>query len=433
MNTYSYNLKNILSLLIVQALFLSCSSGTSEKTASVQPEAVLQETIRFNVDEQLKECENQLEKSYAKITDVNYHPVDIAPGETSWRLSRNSMGSWVQGFYPGTLWYMYEVTGDPHWKEAAEKSTNALDTFKYNTKHHDIGFVMYSSFGNGYRLSGQPAYYKDVLLESAASAIKRYRPETGTIQSWNVGSRSRWSQHPTIIDNMMNLELLFWAARNGGDKKYYDIALKHAETTMENHFRPDYSSYHVVSYDTITGEPLMKVTKQGANDSSMWARGQAWAIYGFTMTYRDTKDPRFLDFAQKITDRYIRDLPEDKVPYWDFDAPNIPDEERDASAAAIVASALLELQQYVTDEQKRETYLKTASQILNSLSSDSYFAKGKADSFLLHGVGHKPGNSQVNVALSYADYYYLESLIRLKKLIDEEELYPGKDNLATII
>lgn len=424
MNAYFYNLKTILFLLGVQAVFLSCSSGASEKsTTASEPAQKLAEAINFSMDEQLKEVENQLEKSYAKITDVNYHPVDIASGSSEWRLKKNSMGSWVQGFYPGTLWYMYEVTGDPHWKEAAEKSTNALDTFKYNTLHHDIGFVMYNSFGNGYRLAGQPEEYKEVLLQSAASAVERYNPAVGTIQSWNVHSKERWTQHPTIVDNMMNLELLFWAARNGGGQEYYDIAVKHAETTMENHFRPDYSSYHVVSYDTVTGEPLMKVTKQGANDSSMWARGQAWAIYGFTMTYRDTKDPRFLDFAQKITDRFIRDLPEDKVPYWDFNAPNIPDEERDASAAAIVASALLELQQYVADEQKREMYLKTASEILNSLSSDSYFAKGKADSFLLHSVGHKPGNLQVDVALSYADYYYMEALVRLKKLLEGKKLF----------
>lgn len=423
--------KMLLLLFTAEAAFISCSSGSAERTASVAPEEVLQDVIRFDVNEQLKDCENQLKTSYAKIEDVNYHPVDIASGGSEWRLKKNSMGSWVQGFYPGMLWYMFEVTGDPSWQEAAVKSTNALDTFKYNTLHHDIGFVMYNSFGNGYRLAGQPEGYKDVLLQSAASAVERYNPAVGTIQSWNVHSKTRWSQHPTIIDNMMNLELLFWAARNGGGKEYYDIAVKHAETTMENHFRPDYSSYHVVSYDTITGKPLMKVTKQGYSDSSMWARGQAWAIYGFTLTYRETGDERFLEFAQHLTDRYINELPEDGVPYWDFDAPNIPDEERDASAAAIVASALLELQQYVADGQKQKNYLETAALILNSLSSEAYFAKGKADSFLLHSVGHKPGNAQVDMALSYADYYYLEALTRLKKIVEKEELFQTKDNLAT--
>lgn len=380
---------------------------------------ILRHALQFDVNQQLRECESQLKRSYARLTDVQYHPVDIPAGQSTWRLVKNNMADWVQGFYPGTLWYMYEATGKPQWKTAAQKTTEALDSFKYNTQHHDIGFVMYCSFGNGYRLT-KDENYKQVLLQSAASALKRFNPVTGTIQSWNIRGNTRWRQHPTIIDNMMNLELLFWAAQNGGGEKCYEVAVKHATTTMQHHFRPDYSSYHVLDYDTLTGQPIRKLTAQGYSDSSMWARGQAWAIYGFTMTYRATKNPAFLTFVEHVADRFIRDLPKDGIPYWDFNAPNIPYEERDAAAGAIAASALLELQQYVPDMKKKKHYLQTAARILNTLSSDHYFAKGKADAFLLHSVGSKPAHSQVDVSLSYADYYYLEGLIRLKKLLNRK-------------
>ena len=217
------------------------------------------------------------------------------------------------------------------------------------------------------------------------------------------------------MDNMINLELLFWAAKNGGNKHLYDIAVKHAETTMQNHFRPDYTSYHVVVYDTATGKKIKGITHQGYNDSSMWARGQSWAIYGFTMVYRETKDQRFLNFAQQVTDVYLKNLPADHIPYWDFNAPDIPAAPRDASAAAVTASALLELSTLVTDKAIATTYRQQAEQMLQSLSTN-YQSRQVNNAFLLHSTGHKPNGGEIDASIIYADYYYIEALLRLKKL-----------------
>ena len=226
----------------------------------------------------------------------------------------------------------------------------------------------------------------------------------------------RWKQHITIIDNMLNLELLFWAAKHGGDKKFYDIAVTHAETTMKNHFRPDYTSWHVIEYDSITGGILNRHTKQGYADDSRWSRGQAWGVYGYTMVYKETKDKKFLDFAQKITDKYLSLLPEDMVPCWDFDVANDPKEEKDASAAAVVASALLDLSTLVDNKADQERYYNAAIKMLKSLGSSNYSGVGKADSFLLHSTGAKSLGHEIDVALIYADYYYIEALDRLKKM-----------------
>jgi unsaturated chondroitin disaccharide hydrolase len=243
-----------------------------------------------------------------------------------------------------------------------------------------------------------------------------FNPKVGTILSWQNMAKWKGWPHNTIIDNMMNLELLFWASKNGGSHKLYDIAVKHAETTMQNHFRPDYSAYHVIVYDTITGKKIKGVTAQGYADNSMWARGQAWAIYGFTMCYRETKKPEFLDFAQNVADIYLKRLPADKVPFYDFDDPAIPNVPKDASAAAISASALLELSEYVPDKTKAANYRNQAIAILTSLSSVKYQSRDANSAFLLHSTGNKPGNGEIDVSIIYADYYYLEALMRLEKL-----------------
>lgn len=221
--------------------------------------------------------------------------------------------------------------------------------------------------------------------------------------------------HNTIMDNMINLEMLFWAAKNGGDKKLYDMAVSHADTTMKYHFRPDYTSYHVAVYDTLTGEFVKGVTHQGYDDNSMWARGQAWAIYGYTVVYRETKEPRFLDFVQKVADVYLEHLPDDYVPYWDFNDPAIPYAPRDASAACVVASALLELSGYVSPEKGQE-YKKAAVCMLESLSSDKYRSGKSKPAFLLHSTGNYPSHSEIDAAIIYADYYYIEALMRLKQM-----------------
>jgi len=322
---------------------------------------------------------------------------------------------WTSGFYPGILWYVYEFTGNEEWAKQARHFTGLLEREKYNGGTHDMGFKMYCSFGNGLRLTGDASYH-DILLQSARTLITRYKEKIGCLRSWDH-STDKW-QCPVIIDNMMNLELLFWAFRESGDSLFYNIAVNHARTTLREHYRPDYSSYHVVDYDTITGEALHKHTHQGLAHESAWARGQAWGFYGFTMCYRETKLPEFLEQARRI-ENYLfthRNMPEDMVPYWDFDAPNIPDEPRDASAAAVIASALYELSGYIPE--KSVDYIAKANKILQSLSSPAYRSPLNENRgfLLLHSTGSKPANSEVDVPLIYADYYFLESLLRKKEL-----------------
>jgi unsaturated chondroitin disaccharide hydrolase len=319
---------------------------------------------------------------------------------------------WTSGFFSGALWMMYGYTRDASWLDAARKWSIGLEKEKANTGTHDVGLILYTSFGNGYRWTNDEKY-KAILLEGAQSLSNRFRPKIGCIRSWDHG---KW-QFPVIIDNLMNLELLFWATRASGDSSFYKIAITHINTTLQNHFRPDNSSYHVVDYDTLTGKPIAKVTHQGYSNESAWARGQAWGLYGFTLAYRETKDRRYLRQAEKIADFYLEhpNLPKDRIPYWDFNAPGIPDEPRDAAAAAIAASGLLELSQYST---KGETYRAEAVAMLETLSSPEYLAQPGTNNnfFLKHCVGHLPGKSEIDVPLIYGDYYFLEALIRLERL-----------------
>jgi hypothetical protein len=346
-----------------------------------------------------------------------------------------SINDWTGGFWAGNLWFLYEYTHEDKWKEKAQAWTESLEQNKYNTAHHDLGFMMYCSFGNGYRLMPNE-HYKQVLVQSAKSLCSRFNPKVGCIKSWN--SRESWDgkttwHYPVIIDNMMNLELLFFASRVTGNPIYRDIAIKHAEMTMRNHIRADYSTYHVVNYDTVSGRVLNRQTCQGYSDNSTWARGQAWAVYGFTMVYRETKDPRFLKCAIKLTDFYLHNahLPADKIPYWDFNVnqpgftpdwkynpkayPVVP---RDASAAAIMSSALLDLSQYAG--KKGTEYKNAAITMLNSLASPQYLATPGANAnFLLqHCTGSFPHGQEIDVPLVYADYYFLEALLRLQRMED---------------
>lgn len=324
---------------------------------------------------------------------------------------------WCSGFYPGELWYLYENDPTPELKKYAEMFTQRIEDVQHVTDNHDVGFMLYCSYGNGYRLT-QDTTYRNVLVTGANSLSTRYRPTVKAIRSWEF-NRAKW-QYPVIIDNMMNLELLTWASKSTGDPRFNDIAVNHANTTMANHFRPDYSSYHVVSYDTITGVPHIKQTHQGFADESAWARGQAWALYGYTMMARETGSPEYLNQAKNIAAFLMNhpNMPADKVPYWDYNAPEIPNVPRDASSAAIMASALIELSQLDKSEQGKE-YLAFAEQQVRSLTTPEYLAaKGTNCNFaLMHSTGHLPGNSEVDVPLSYADYYYVEALMRLKKLI----------------
>ena len=322
---------------------------------------------------------------------------------------------WTSGFFPGSLWYAYELTGNDTLKADAIQYTNLLNPVRYYKGTHDLGFMINCSYGNAERLAPNDTI-KAVMKETADNLSGRFNDSIGAIRSWDFGS---WN-FPVIIDNMMNLDLLFTVSKWTGDNKYKDVAIKHAITTMKNHFRADYSCYHVIDYDTITGQVLKKNTHQGLAHESAWARGQAWAIYGYTMMARETGSPEYLAQAKHIA-RFLMNhpnMPADKVPYWDFDAPNIPNAPRDASAAAIMASALIELSQLDKSDEAK-SYLDFAEQQVRSLSSPEYLAeKGTNCNFVLkHSTGHLPGNSEVDVPLSYADYYYVEALMRLKKLI----------------
>ena len=321
---------------------------------------------------------------------------------------------WCSGFFAGCLWEMYESTGEQRWKESAIRFTEPLEDQKLNAKTHDMGFKMMNTFGKGYQLTGNKKY-RDILVQSAKTLITRYNEKIGCIRSWDH-NQDKW-QFPVIIDNMMNLELLFWASKETGDSVYYNIAVTHALTTMKNHFRSDNSCYHVVDYDAETGAVVKKNTHQGFSDESAWARGQAWALYGYTMVYRETKNQVFLTQAEKVA-QYIftqPKMPDDLVPYWDFDAPEMPNEPRDASAAAVAASALYELSSYVPDSIKIG-YLKAADQMIESLSTIYRSAPGSNNGFILgHSTGSKPHNSEVDVPIIYADYYYLEALLRKMK------------------
>jgi hypothetical protein len=329
--------------------------------------------------------------------------------------------NWVAGFYPGTLLYLYEATGNKAMYAEALKKIPLMDKEQYNKGTHDLGFMMYCSYGNLNRISPDEKY-KNILINAARSLATRFNPTVGCIRSW--GRSDDTTMFRVIIDNMMNLELLFWAARETGDQALYHIAVTHAETTMKNHFRPDFSSYHVVVYNPQSGAVMQKQTAQGAADSSAWARGQSWGLYGYTLMYRETKNRKYLGQAQHIANFILSNpnLPADKIPYWDYDAPGIPDTYRDASAAAVMASALIELSGY-SDSRLAKQYLAVAETILRTLSSSSYRAKkGENGGFILkHSVAHFPKQTEVDSPLPYADYYYVEAMMRYKKKLNAKK------------
>lgn len=319
---------------------------------------------------------------------------------------------WTSGFFPGSLWYAYELTGDKDLKTQAVRYTNMLNSVRYYKDNHDIGFMMNCSYGNALRLAPSDTI-QAVLIETADNLCGRFDERIGCIRSWNFGP---WN-FPVIIDNMMNLDLLFNAYRLTKDMKYYNVAVRHAQTTMKNHFRPDYTSYHVVSYNS-DGTVETKCTHQGQHNESVWARGQAWGVYGYTACYRETRNLDFLNQAMHIADMIMEKVTtEDCIPYWDYEAPATSDTPRDASAAAITASAFLELSTLAPEGQK---YFYYAERLLKRLSQSDYLAKnGENGGFLLkHSVGSLPHGAEVDAPLNYADYYYLEAL---KRYLDMQE------------
>jgi unsaturated chondroitin disaccharide hydrolase len=402
-------MKFLLSPVIFFAVLLFLGSCANQKSPGVETGA----NLKRHIDQEFRSAAGQ----YALL--MKSLPPDKFP--RNYDSKKGSLGTsgsdwWCSGFYPGTLLYLFEQTKDSTLYKEALRIMKVLEKEKDNTSTHDLGFMMYCSFGNAVRVAPQPAY-NEILLTSAKSLATRFNPTVGCIKSWD----SKPGDFLVIIDNMMNLELLFWATRFSGDSSFYKIAVTHANTTMANHFRTDNSSYHVLNYDVNTGKVKEKKTAQGYADASAWARGQAWGLYGYTATFRETKDKKYLEQATKIADFLLDhpNLPAGKIPYWDFNDPAIPNALRDASAGAITASALLELSDYVEGD-RRKKYFSAAETMLQSLSASPYKADaGTNGGFIIqHGVGHLPAKSEVDVALTYGDYYYIESLIRYKKMVD---------------
>src|SRR5690606_9118463 len=412
-------------LFSTSAILLILSVSCAPKKSLVKADPHLLEII----DNSLRQAVGRY-KYMKSLTDEDRFPKNYEHG----RLVTSSARNWTSGFYPGTLCYLYEYSQDKELLHEVENKLTSLESQKDNKRTHDLGFMMYCSFGNAYRLT-QHEKYKDILVQSARSLASRYNPKVGSIQSWDriksFVSDEYWA-FPVIIDNMMNLELLFFASKSTGDARFKDMAVKHAETAMKNHVRPDYSSYHVVAYNPETGAVESRQTYQGFAHNSTWARGQGWGIYGFTMVYRETGDDRFLKTAQGMADFFLNheNLPEDKIPYWDFNAgqPNFPSSwaydaskysiiPRDASAGALVASALIELSSY-SDKEKANKYLHAAEAMIKSLASPAYTSPLKENGgfILMHSVGNLTKEREVDVPLSYADYYYTEAMLRYKNL-----------------
>ena len=387
-------------MLCVITLLGPCLSSCNWISEQDNSEKFIEENISFSAEQYslMIAILEESEKILNPRTFVNGKMVFISPQD------------WTSGFFPGSLWYLYELTGDDKWRECGIKYTEALDTIQYHTSDHDVGFMIGCSYGNALRLTGNEDY-KKVIIQTAKSLSTRFNPTVGLIQSWNAAPFYDW-QYPVIIDNMMNLELLFDATEFSGDSTFYHIAVTHADNTIKNHYRPDYSTWHVIDYNPEDGSVRHRNTHQGYSHDSSWSRGQSWSIYGYVMCYRKTKDPKYLTQAENVAN-YIYNhpnYPEDGVPFWDFDAPDIPNTSRDASAGSILASALYELSLY----SDKLDYKIWADNIMHSLGGPDYRSqKGENGNFILmYSVGSLPGDSEVDVPLNYADYYFLEALKR---------------------
>jgi unsaturated chondroitin disaccharide hydrolase len=389
------NKVSFVSLILGFALLAACKSGINSQTKKPATAA------------------NLLETRYKMLLD---YPVDSMAMPRSMTIKSNLIKKvpskdWTSGFFAGNLWQLYRLTGDPKYKEQAGKWTPFSKKESVNNHSHDVGFKVFCSFGEALKVENKQEY-KDVIIKGAETLCTRFNAKVGSIRSWDF-SQDIW-QFPVIIDNMMNLELLFEASKLSGNKKYQEVAIQHANTTLKNQFRADNSCYHVIDYDPATGAVRKKTTLQGYNDDSVWARGQGWAVYGFTMCYRYTKDPAYLKQAEATAQFFMtnKNLPEDGIPYWDFKDPGIPNAPRDASAAAVMASGLYELYTYT----KNESYLAFADKIIASLSSDKYVLSSdvKGPFILDHSTGNWPKHDEIDEPIIYADYYFLEALLRKK-------------------
>lgn len=392
--------------IILNALFITSCRDSNEKEMAT----IVNQSLEMATTQSLAMAKS-LEKD-SLLLPRSFEKGSLVTSDSRW---------WCSGFFPGVLWYLYENTPTEELKKYAQLYTDRVEREKFTTDNHDVGFMVFCSFGNGQRITGNEKY-KDVIAKASESLSTRYKDNIHLIRSWDW-NREVW-QYPVIIDNMMNLEMLMWAAKETGNNRFEEIAKNHADKTMKEHFRPDYSCYHLVDYDTISGDSRIKQTVQGYSNESSWARGQAWALYGYTMMARETEDADYLSQAEKIAEFILNhpNLPDDKIPYWDFNAPNIPNEFRDASAGAIMASAFIELSRLTKDEKLAKKCKQTAVTQLKTLSSPEYLAKpGENGNFILkHSVGSLPGKSEIDVPLTYADYYYVEALMRYKDVFMKE-------------
>ena len=384
--------KSIFFLLLTAVLAVSC-----------------QESMKQLSDRVFELAEYQFAKMDEQLTDTT------VPKSTRFGiLVPSESKSWTSGFYPGSLWYTYLYTGNEEIKALAEKNTEKLYIETQIVRSHDIGFMVNCSYGNAYRITGDEKY-REPFINAAHLLTTRFNPTVGLTLSWNVTPKRKHWHYPVIIDNMMNLELLTQAHKLCGVDSLLNVALTHANTTMKNHFRPDYTTWHVVDYEPETGDIRMKVTHQGYSDDSAWARGQAWAVYGYTMMYREVSEPAYLAQAENVAKMLLERLPEDGIPYWDFDSPDAPDSQRDASAGAIMASSFIELAGHTADKQLSKALMKMAEKQIRTLASDEYLAQPDRNGYFLlkHSVGSYPSDTEVNVPLTYADYYFLEALLRI--------------------
>jgi len=401
-NNFRYLHYTILFLILFIYLVIACNS------------AVENEAVQFDKSNQLaviKKTTNEyaVYKTVNTLAEITGNPIKFPtvtdPVSGKWLF--NDKTDWMSGFFPGTLWLIYEATNEPRWRDHALEWTWALEEMKHYRKDHDIGFRIISSFGNGYRLT-QNEEMKTVLIKAAESLASRYDPDIGCIKSWD--NRRNF---PVIIDNMMNLELLFWTSELSGNASYRKMAHSHALRTLQSHIRNDGSTYHVVDFND-DGRIIWKGTAQGYNDESTWARGQAWAMYGFTMAYRYTEDRRFLNAAIKVTEYFIQNSPASVVPYYDFEDPNIPEVPRDASAAAIAASSLLELSHYV----EASRYQRHAEVILHRLNHKPYISEKEKEQSILRKSNIKKGEPEQGSIVG--DYYLLDANLRYEHLVSNQ-------------
>lgn len=398
------NLLKYAILVGLGALFLG---GCKNQSTEMDIQTVVDKALDVSIQQSLLMVD-ALNKRPGELPKTTNEQGELETCQPSW---------WVSGFFPGQLWYLYEFSNDTSLKVAAEAMTARVENQQFNASTHDVGFIIYCSYGNAYRITHRSDYLQ-VIQNAARTLSTRYNPRIGSIRSWDDAPwNSQW-QYPVIIDNMMNLELLSFASKEFSIPEYRKMIDSHAQNSMNHHYRDDFSCFHVVSYDTLTGEVEKRQTSQGLNDQSTWARGQTWGLYGFVMMYRETGNTDFLNHAIQIAEFLIQhpNMPDNQIPYWDFDDPLIPNAYRDASAAAIMCSALIELSSYV-EKKKADEYLHVAERQIRTLASDEYLAKpgGNGCFILKHGVGHRPNGTEVDRPLSYADYYFVEALLRFKK------------------